>query len=82
MRPRETLAWIVVALLFIDLTFFSGASNFLAAPQSRILNQVLVFGALVVAGILAYATWWLVRHELAVRRFRAEVGRSGSRERA
>jgi hypothetical protein len=32
--------------------------------------------------IVAYATWWLVRHELAVRRFRAEVGRSGSRERA
>ena len=53
MRPRETLAWIVVALLFIDLTFFSGASNFLAAPQSRILNQVLVLGAVVVAGVVA-----------------------------
>ena len=44
MRPRDTIAWIVVALLFIDLTFFSGASNFLASPQSRILNQVLVLG--------------------------------------
>ncbi len=53
MRPRETLAWIVVALLFIDLTFFSGASNFLAAPQSRILNQVLVLGTIVVAGVVA-----------------------------
>ncbi len=53
MRPRETLGWIVVALLFIDLTFFSGASNFLAAPQSRILNQVLVLGAVVVAGFVA-----------------------------
>jgi O-antigen ligase len=52
-RPRETLAWIVVALLFIDLAFFSGASNFLAAPQSRILNQVLVLGAIVVAGVVA-----------------------------
>jgi O-antigen ligase len=51
-RPRETLAWIVVALLFIDLTFFSGASNFLAAPQSRILNQVLVLGAVVVAAVV------------------------------
>jgi O-antigen ligase len=52
-RPRETLAWIVVALLFIDLTFFSGASNFVAAPQSRILNQALVLGAVVVGGIAA-----------------------------
>jgi O-antigen ligase len=51
-RPRETLAWIVVALLFIDLTFFSGASNFLASPQSRILNQLIVIGAMVVAGLL------------------------------
>jgi O-antigen ligase len=51
-RPRETLAWIVVALLFIDLTFFSGASNFLASPQSRILNQLIVVGAMVAAGVL------------------------------
>jgi putative inorganic carbon (hco3(-)) transporter len=51
-RPRETLAWIVVALLFIDLTFFSGASNFLASPQSRFLNQLIVVGAMVVAGLL------------------------------
>jgi hypothetical protein len=34
------------------------------------------------AAMVAYATWWLVRHELAVRRFRAVIGRSGSRERA
>jgi O-antigen ligase len=52
-RPRETLVWIVVALLFIDLTFFSGASNFLAAPQSRILNQVLVLGAVAIGGLVA-----------------------------
>jgi O-antigen ligase len=52
-RPRETLAWIVVALLFIDLTFFSGASNFLAAPQSRILNQALILGAVLVFLLVA-----------------------------
>jgi O-antigen ligase len=55
-RPRDTLAWIVVAVLFIDLTFFSGASNFLASPQSRILNQLLVFGALVGGGVLAWGS--------------------------
>ncbi len=53
MRARETVIWLVVALLFVDLTFFSGASNFLASPQSRILNQVLVIGVLVVSGIAA-----------------------------
>ena len=40
--------WAGVALLGVDLLFFSGASTFLAAPQSRILNQVLL--ALVAAG--------------------------------
>jgi O-antigen ligase len=53
-RPRETLAWIVVALLFIDLTFFSGASNFLAAPQSRMLNQALILGAVLVFLLVAF----------------------------
>jgi O-antigen ligase len=52
-RPRDTLAWIVVALVFIDLTFLSGASNFLASPQSRILNQLIVVGAMVVFVVLA-----------------------------
>jgi O-antigen ligase len=63
-RPRETLAWIVVALLFIDLTFFSGASNFLASPQSRILNQVLIVGAVTVGGILALRSRAEVRSRL------------------
>jgi len=52
-RARDTLAWIVVALVSVDLVFFSGASNFLASPQSRILNQVLVLGAMVTAGVVA-----------------------------
>jgi hypothetical protein len=30
--------------------------------------------------LVAYATWWLVRHELAVRRFRAQVGRGGANQ--
>jgi O-antigen ligase len=42
-----------VALVFVDLTFFSGASNFLASPQSRILNQLLILGIAVTAGIAA-----------------------------
>ena len=53
MRPRDTIAWIVVALAFIDLTFFSGASNFLASPQSRILNQLIVVGSMAVFLVLA-----------------------------
>jgi O-antigen ligase len=52
-RPRGTLVWVVVALLFVDLTFFSGASNFLASPQSRILNQLLVVGVVVAGGFAA-----------------------------
>ena len=64
MKPRETLAWIVVALLFIDLAFFSGASNFLAAPQSRILNQGLVLGAVVVFGVVAIVRGLDVRSPL------------------
>ncbi|HEY7701508.1 MAG TPA: hypothetical protein VIB02_04285, partial [Candidatus Limnocylindrales bacterium] len=51
MRPRDTVTWVVVALVFADITFFSGASNFLASPQSRILNQLLVLGAVGVVGI-------------------------------
>lgn len=51
MRSGRTVIWVVVALLFVDLTFFSGASNFLASPQSRILNQVLVLCAVIVAAI-------------------------------
>ena len=53
MRSRGTLIWVVIALLFIDLTFFSGASNFLASPQSRILNQILILAVAVGAGIAA-----------------------------
>ena len=49
----RSLAWVLVALAFADLVFFSGASNFLASPQSRILNQVLIGGAILVAGLLA-----------------------------
>jgi O-antigen ligase len=52
-RSRGTLVWVVIALLFVDLTFFSGASNFLASPQSRILNQLLILGVAVGAGIAA-----------------------------
>ena len=53
MRARDTVIWLVVALLFVDLTFFSGASNFLASPQSRILNQLLVLGVVICGGIVA-----------------------------
>ena len=53
MRSRGTLIWVVIALLFVDLTFFSGASNFLASPQSRILNQLLIVGVAVGTGIAA-----------------------------
>jgi O-antigen ligase len=45
--------WVLIALLFVDLTFFSGASNFLASPQSRILNQILILGVAFGAGIAA-----------------------------
>jgi O-antigen ligase len=39
---RRLAVWLVIALVFVDLLFLSGASNFLAAPQSRLLNQVIV----------------------------------------
>lgn len=53
MTARGTFLWVGIALLFVDLTFFSGASNFLASPQSRILNQVLIVAVAVVAGVAA-----------------------------
>ena len=31
--------------------------------------------------VVAYATWWLIRHERAVRRFRAQVDRPAARAR-
>jgi hypothetical protein len=30
--------------------------------------------------LVAYASWWLLRHELAVRRFRAQAGRRGANQ--
>jgi O-antigen ligase len=53
-QSRRVLLWAVMALVAVDLVFFSGASNFLASPQSRILNQVLVFGAMVAFGVAAW----------------------------
>jgi O-antigen ligase len=53
-RSRRVLLWLGLALIGIDLVFLSGASNFLAAPQSRILNQVLI---LVVMIGWAIAAW-------------------------
>ncbi|MEP6639574.1 MAG: O-antigen ligase family protein, partial [Chloroflexota bacterium] len=54
MQTRRVLLWAATALVAVDLVFFSGASNFLAAPQSRILNQILVFGAMAVLGAAAW----------------------------
>ncbi|HZC33810.1 MAG TPA: O-antigen ligase family protein, partial [Candidatus Bathyarchaeia archaeon] len=48
MQTRRILLWAVTAIVAVDLVFFSGASNFLASPQSRILNQALILGAMVV----------------------------------
>jgi len=42
-----------------------------------IITVALVTSALVVGN----ATWWLVRHELAVRRFRAGAQHAGSGDR-
>jgi len=44
------LAWAAVAVLTVDMLFLTGTSNFLASPQARILNQlILVAVGLVVA---------------------------------
>lgn len=53
-QRRRTLPWVVVALVAIDLIFFSGASNYLASPQSRILNQLLILGTVVATGAAAW----------------------------
>lgn len=55
---RRLVLWIAIALVGVDFTYLSGASNFLASPQSRILNQVLVLG-LMVAGAVAVRRGWL-----------------------
>ena len=38
----RVLVWAAIALAYVDLVFFSGASNYLASPQARILTQVVV----------------------------------------
>ncbi len=53
-QPRRTLAWALIALALTDMVLFSGASNYLASPQSRILNQ----GLILVAGIVTAALAW------------------------
>ena len=53
MERRIILLWTAVALVGVDLVFFSGASNFLAAPQSRILNQLLVVAVAAGLGVAA-----------------------------
>ena len=51
---RRLLIWIAIALVALDLAFFSGASNFLASPQSRILDQVLILLSIAAFGIVAW----------------------------
>lgn len=53
-QPPRTLLWALIALALTDLVMFSGASNYLASPQSRILNQVLILAVGVAAAILAW----------------------------
>ena len=51
MHGQRLAMWFAIALVGVDLVYLSGASNFLAAPQSRILNQVLILGAMVVGAV-------------------------------
>jgi O-antigen ligase len=46
--PIRLLAWIGVALAFVELVYFGGSSNFLASPQARIVTQVVVLAAITV----------------------------------
>jgi O-antigen ligase len=44
--PLGLLAWVGVALAFVELVYFGGSSNFLASPQARIVTQVVVLAAI------------------------------------
>lgn len=51
---RRLLIWIAIAIIALDLVFFSGASNFLASPQSRVLDQVIILMSVAAFGVAAW----------------------------
>ena len=53
MRARDTVIWLVVALLFVDLTFFERSVEFPRLAPVGMFNQLLVLGVVICGGIVA-----------------------------
>jgi putative inorganic carbon (HCO3(-)) transporter len=61
---RQLFLWAAIAVLGIDFVFLTGASNFGASVQARILNQVLMLAVAVGLGIAARRGAAVVRSPL------------------